>query len=120
MEKRLNKVFDEIKILPNPNFILSSESLERYHESKKNKNKYFHKNFYDFVKAEINLLKNVKSYDNDNRKKLPKTIEVPKLPKKENTKYHEEAIKYVNKNFSKNYGSTELLFPITHKGAKNG
>ena len=118
LEKRLNKVFDKIKILPNPNFILSSESLERYHESKKNKNKYFHKNFYDFVKAEINLLKNVKSYDNDNRKKLPKTIEVPKLPKKEETKYHEQAIKYVNKHFSKNYGSTELLFPITHKGAK--
>ena len=32
---------------------------------------FYHKSFYNFIKQEINLLVNEKSYDNENRERIP-------------------------------------------------
>ena len=117
--KRLNKALKkkEIKILENPNFLIKRNQLDIYDKSKKN-SRFFHKNFYEFVKNELDILKKTKSYDNENRVSLPKNIKIPKLPKRKKTKYDDYAKKYILDNFKNNYGSTELLFPTTHTEAK--
>lgn len=85
LQKRLDKYTKnkEITILDNPNFLVTTEVLDKYHEKKNNKNKYFHKNFYDFMKDELDILKRTKSYENDNINSLPKDTKIPDIPKKE-------------------------------------
>lgn len=71
------------------------------------------------MKGELKLLEKTKSYDEDNRNKLPSGIKVPNLPKKKVDKYEKEAIKYIDKLFPKNYGSSDnLLFPLNHSDSK--
>jgi len=105
------------KIIDTPNFLLTSDIYKKY----RNKTKKFTFNaFYMFGKKEINVIPNVKSKDKYNRKSLPKNIKIPKLPSNKNdNKYINIGKKYVDKNFSKNYGNTDnFLFPLTHKTAK--
>lgn len=121
LQKRLDKYTKDknVDIFYNPNFLVTTEVLDKYHEKKNNKNKYFHKNFYDFIKEELDILKGTKSYDNENRNALPKNMKIPELPNKKKNKYETEAIKYINKLFPKNYGEAEdLLFPNNHSEAK--
>ena len=121
LQTRLDKYTKdkEVDILDNPNFLVTTEVLDKYHEKKNNKNRFFHKNFYEFMKEELDILKGTKSYDNENRKSLPKNTKIPDIPKKKKSKYELEAIDYINKLFPKNYGDAEeLLFPIDHKEAK--
>jgi deoxyribodipyrimidine photolyase-related protein len=109
----------EVIILNNPNFLVTTEILDKYHDNKNNKNRFFHKNFYDFIKDELNILKGVKSYDNDNRKPLPKNTKIPDIPNKKKSKFELEAISYINKLFPNNYGEADmLLYPISHDEAK--
>ena len=120
-QKRIDKYTKnkQITVYYNPNFLVTTDVLDKYHKGKNNKNHYFHKNFYDFMKTELQILQGVKSYDNENRKPLLKDIEIPDLPKKKIDKYENEAIKYIDGLFPKNYGeSSDLLFPINHKDAK--
>ena len=116
---RLKKVLKNkvVEVLENPNYLMKIDQLNKYDETKKH-TRFFHKNFYEFVKKELNILSKTKSYDNENRVSLPKTIKIPDLPKKKKSKYEDEAIKYINKNFKDNYGGEELLFPTTHNEAK--
>ena len=53
------------------------------------------------MKNELDIIKNIKSKDKDNRKRLPKDSDVPSLPNIKECKYIKEAIKYVNSNFKK-------------------
>ena len=118
-QKRLNKIIKNKTILNNPNFIVSIETLEKYNNKNNNKNKFFHKNFYNFIKNEINILEDTKSYDNENRNKLSKNIKIPDIPMKKKNKYELEAIDYINKLFPNNYGNSEdLLFPTNHIESK--
>jgi len=63
------------------------------------------------------------SFDTENRSPFEKTQTEPPIPKftsKSRDKYLEEAIKYVNKKFNKNYGTCEIsnfIYPITHEEA---
>ena len=46
---------------------------------------------------------------------MPKNIELPDIaPNKSDQKYINEAIKYVEKNFPKNYGNTENFIDCEH------
>jgi len=120
-QKRIDKYTKnkQITVYYNPNFLVTTDVLDKYHKGKNNKTHYFHKNFYDFMKTELQILQGIKSYDNENRKPLLKDIEIPDLPKKKIDKYENEAIKYIDGLFPKNYGeSNGLLFPINHKDAK--
>ena len=71
-------------------------------------------------KKKIDIMPNVKSQDKYNRKALPKKEKIPKIPSnKSDKKYIDEAIRYVNKNFDKNYGNVDnFMFPVTHSTAK--
>ena len=91
LEKKVYKNFSNIKILKNPNFI-----------NPKDKNKFLHK-FYINRRKELNIfMQNGKpffdkySFDEDNRKKLPKDIKIPPTLAFKN-EYVEEAITYCQK-----------------------
>ena len=62
----------------------------------------------------------LKSQDKLNRERYNDKIKIPNLPSNNSdTKYINEAIKYVNKNFKNNYGNTDnFIYPVTHKSAK--
>jgi len=117
---KLNELQD-IKKIESPNFLLTKKNYEEY-KDKKGESYMFHW-FYQWGKEKIDILKNVKSKDKENRKKLPKNINIPSIPDNESTidekKYIDEAIKYIYNNFDKNYGNVDdFLFPITHQTAK--
>ena len=127
MTKKEYQIFDPIdkiklpnkaEIIESPNFLLTKNDYAEYRQKT---DKFLFYNFYMWSKKKLDLIPNVKSTDKENRKKLPKDIQLPKQPKitKKDDEYVEEAIKYVNTHFSKNYGNTEKFnFPVTHSTAK--
>ncbi len=91
LEKKVYKNFPNITILKNPNFI-----------NPKDTNKFLHK-FYINRRKELNIfmdngkpLFNRYSFDDENRKKLPKDIKIPPILAYENEFVH-EAINYCKK-----------------------
>ena len=59
------------------------------------------------------------SYDKMNRKKLPNTIKVPKIPTIKTNKFLEKAKKNVSLNYSDYFGSYENFnYPLTHREAE--
>ena len=115
LEKELKKNIKGIKFHENPNFLVSTEELDEFY--KKKNGKILHKNFYEFIKKKINILKGEKTFDNENRHKIPKGVKIPPLPKEgnESKKYIEKSKKYIEKYFKKNYGNLDLKFPVTRK-----
>lgn len=125
--KRIKKYFTEenlnFHILESPNFLTSVSILKGYFGDKK---KYLMNNFYIFQRKRLNILIDSTglpeggdwNYDKENRKKLPRGIQIPpKLTFKKN-KYVTEAIEYVNKYFKDNPGSAENFnYPVTHEDA---
>lgn len=111
------KIMDKaLKILESPNFLLS---MDNFKELRKKSDKFFFNSFYMNGKKFINIIPKVKSQDKQNRQKMPKNLEVPKLPNVKNDKYLKEAIKYVELHFKDNYGSTDnFIYPTNHKEAK--
>jgi deoxyribodipyrimidine photolyase-related protein len=86
------------------------------------------KNFYEWQRKRLNILidDNNKpvggswSYDTENRKKIPKSISLPEIPKKAETQNVLEAKKYIEENFPNNYGDDSFFFyPTTHTEAEN-
>jgi deoxyribodipyrimidine photolyase-related protein len=97
----------------------------RYFEKKKS---YFQHYFYIDQRKKFNiLLEDGKpvggkwSLDSENRKSLPKNLEVPKLNTlKSNLDIISKSQEYVNKNFGDNPGENNNFYlPVTHKEAKN-
>jgi deoxyribodipyrimidine photolyase-related protein len=123
LKKRLNKILKNIKYLDNPNFVLKIEQLDKYNEQKNKASKYFHKNFYEYVKNELDILVGIKSFDTENRSKIPNNIleNIPSIPKKNihDKKLVSDTIMYIEKYFKKNYGNYDnLVFPETFSDAK--
>jgi len=129
LTEKIQKNFKGITILENPNFLMTEKQLEEYYSKNKSKKTIIHANFYNWVKSEINVLTEIKSYDTENRNPLPKSIKIPILDtsisssKKEEKKYLTEAITYVNEHFPNNCGPVEInlktcWFPITHSSAR--
>jgi deoxyribodipyrimidine photolyase-related protein len=117
LEKRIKKINKNIEILQNPNFLIDIDKLNDFYE--KSGKKYYHKNFYDMIKKEINVLVGVKSTDTENRNKLPDNIDIPKIPKIKKDKYYIKAKNYIEKHFSDNYGVIDnCVFPYDHLNAK--
>jgi len=115
LESKYKKYNKNIKYIDNPNFILSEEQIQSYYKKVKGKN-IRHSAFYDFVKDEINILKDKKSYDTENRVALPKKIKIPPIPKIKENKHIKEAKTYVDKHFKTNYGDVnDFIYPVTHK-----
>ena len=93
------------------------------------KKKYFQTSFYKLQRKKMNILmvgNNPKgdkwTYDDENRKKYPKSKTPPtiKYPK-ESKEFYEEGINYVNTHFSENYGvlNGAISYPTDFTSAKN-
>jgi deoxyribodipyrimidine photolyase-related protein len=106
-------------IIESPNFLLTKNN---YNDYRNKTDKFFFNSFYMWGKQIIDIIPNVKSQDKENRKKMPKNIEIPEIvinKDKNEKKIIEEAINYINLHFSENYGVVEdFMFPISHKTAK--
>ena len=60
------------------------------------------------------------TFDTENRKKIPKTIDIPSLISHEMTKNTKDIIKLVDTYFSTHHGDSKLFnYPTTRKAAKN-
>lgn len=115
LENRLRKKLGKIEFHPSPNFCMKQTDLKEYHEKNEKKKSVSHRDFYNFVKMKLNVLKGEKSLDMENRNKIPSGTKIPSLPKISTDTIMKQSIQYVEKYFPKNCGSTELLFPTTRK-----
>ena len=118
VELSLKKSIKNLNILDSPNFLTSNDELDKY--QKKIKKTYTHSKFYKWQLERLDVPHVTKSYDTENRNKIPKNIKIPNIPKlgKIDIKYINDAKTYVNKHFKKNYGNVNLQFPITHQTSK--
>jgi|UniRef100_A0A6C0EDJ3 deoxyribodipyrimidine photolyase-related protein len=129
LENKLVELFkNKLVIMDNKNFLISINELDDIKKIIYKNNKYYHDIFYKYQRKKLNILmKNDKpigdkwSYDSENRLALPKNfkdsnVNIKKILK---NKYTIESIKYVNKNFEKNYGSLDyFIYPIDTKNTK--
>ena len=106
-----------------PMFLIERQEFKNY--LSKNKRP-FMANFYKYVRTKTNLLMsnngtpkgNKWSFDEENRKKLPKNIKIPEISKIKQTKHTIELKKFVNINFKDHPGNTDMFwFPTTRKDA---
>jgi deoxyribodipyrimidine photolyase-related protein len=121
---KLIKIYkNRLIILPTQNFLLNDNDIGYLKTNFFNKS-YNHNTFYIYQRIKLNILiKNNKplydkwSFDDENRKKLPTNIDLPKIPKTINNKYTKEAIKYINKYFNNNYGDINFIYPINYRSS---
>ncbi len=116
----------ELIVYNNPNFLNSIKEVEPYFSKKKT---YFQTDFYTTQRKLRNILleKDGKplggkwTYDAENRCKFPKKEIVPKIPTAPDNQYIAEAEKFVQKNYSNNYGSINKhhLFAINFTDTDN-
>ncbi len=110
----------EIVIKENPAFINRKSTILNFFHNKK---RYRQTSFYIAQRKNLNILiENDKpkggkwTFDKENRKKIPRNYNIPKIPKLDVNKYLKEAIKYVEFNFPSNPGNIEdFFYPTTHK-----
>jgi len=129
LERRLKRAATkhsvESEISTTPGFFTELSLLEKLMKKGSGKG-YFMATFYKEQRRRLDILmdddepKGGKwSFDEENRKKLPKNHAAPEIYKPQQNEYLQEAINYVNHNFKDNYGSTENFnYPITFYQAK--
>ena len=135
LEEKYAKLFKKkLNYLDSPLFLCSNKNLEDYHKSKIKEDTYTHASFYKWQKERLDMLKGEKTYDTENRNKMPIDTKVPALPKNDAkvsnkpNPYIVEAISYIETHFANNleplYVSEgkkitpeSIHFPITHKSS---
>ena len=98
-------------------FINENEDLTDFF--KPEKKKFFQTTFYINQRKKLNILMQNDnspvggqwSFDGDNRKKYPRDLIPPKINFTKQNKFYDEGIKYVENNFSNNYGNIDNPFP---------
>jgi deoxyribodipyrimidine photolyase-related protein len=129
LESKIKKYIPAINILNSLNFTVNIDLINDNIDVFRNKNgKYNFMNFYRWQRKRLNILMKkdgnpvggVWSFDKDNRKKLPSNFVFDeKEIKVNNNTYTNEAIKYVEKNFSSNYGLLDhFIYPIDNTSSK--
>lgn len=108
-------------------------SYEKAMNYKPNKGNYFHHHFYVDERKKRQLLLNQDgspkggkwSFDEENRKKLPKKIDIPAITFRDESEYIDTAKRYVSENFKSNpgrdivaFGKKEGWYPVTHLHAE--
>jgi deoxyribodipyrimidine photolyase-related protein len=123
LEKKLETIFGKkLVILDNINWLIKLDELEYVKNLIYKNSKYSHNEFYKYQRIKLDILIDSTnkpvggkwSYDTLNRLSLPKEYKVPvTTSKKLSNKYVKEAINYVNKHWSNNYGSLDnFIYPI--------
>lgn len=107
-----------------PAFLSPKDFLEKHIAGRK---KPFMASFYQAQRKRMDILVDEDgnpeggqwSYDEENRKKLPKNHEPPSAPKAEWNEYVEKAVVWVERNFSGNPGMVDdFRYPVTRADAK--
>jgi deoxyribodipyrimidine photolyase-related protein len=102
------------------------ESREEFKKYANEKNSLSHANFYKSIRKKLNILidKNQMpiggkwSFDEENRKKIPKNIQLPEKFKNSKSKYVKEITSLINDNFSEHPGAiSEVWMPLTRQQA---
>ncbi len=129
LNKRLRAAADklgvECQFLPSPGFINSPEENEEYRAGKK---RWFMADFYKWQRQRLDILMDGDepqggrwSFDEENRKKLPKKLlsSIPPLLELKRDSFDSEATRYVEKKFPDNPGRLDnLYYPTSHAAAK--
>ena len=128
LEKRLRRFAEgrgiALHIHPTPAFLSPPEFLEEHIARRK---KPFMATFYQAQRKRMGILVDADgnpeggqwSFDEDNRKKLPKNHTPPEAPTSQQNSYVIEAIKWVEKNFPNNPGTAaNFRYPVTRADAK--
>ena len=128
LEKRLRAFAKKreitLHITPSPAFLSPPEFLEKHVAGKK---KPFMASFYQAQRKRMEILVDQEgnpeggqwSYDEENRKKLPKNHTPPSPPATPANEYVTTAITHIERHFPDNPGSTEnFRYPVTHADAK--
>lgn len=118
----------ELKEYTSPNFLNTKQDGDEYFNGRKT---YFQTDFYIHQRKKFGILVegNNKpqggrwSFDDENRKKFPRTATAPELPHLQSNVYIEEALRYVKKHYANNPGTTDppfknAYYPVTHKQAQ--
>ena len=105
------------EVFENPGFMLTKEHYATYKRMKKEKYMFYW--FYMWAKKVVDIIPGIKSKDKENRRRLRPGITIPDLPSNRNDrKYIQESIEYVETHFKNNHGTTDnFLFPVTHATA---
>ena len=129
LQNKLENIFGKKLVINETlNFLIKTNEFVDIKKLIYKNTRYSHDEFYKYQRKKLSILidKNNKptggkwSFDSENRLPLPANIKVPDtVSKVKSDKYVKEAIKYVNKNWSKNYGSLDhFIYPIDSKASK--
>ena len=129
LQNKLENIFGKKLVINETlNFLIKTNEFVDIKKLIYKNTRYSHDEFYKYQRKKLSILidKNNKptggkwSFDSENRLPLPANIKVPEtVSKVKSDKYIKEAIKYVNKNWSKNYGSLDnFIYPIDSKASK--
>lgn len=127
LQKHIHQKKGKLEIVwyNNPLFINTKEELANFF--KPSKKKYFQTSFYKSERKERDILMDGKNpvggkwtFDDENRKKYPKGKIAPHIQFPAQSKYHKDAIQYVNTNFANNYGKLNdfVVYPVDFKSAE--
>ncbi|MGB7347216.1 MAG: cryptochrome/photolyase family protein [Pirellulaceae bacterium] len=129
LEKRLRQACDSLgierEVLANPGFLNTPELNRNFRAGKK---RWFMADFYKWQRQRLDILMDGDqpvgdqwSFDEDNRKKVPKKRlhSIPENLSVERDHFDEEAKEYVERRFSDHPGTLDQLFyPTSHRAAK--
>jgi len=129
LQNKLENIFGKKLVINETlNFLIKTNEFVNIKKLIYKNTRYSHEEFYKYQRKKLSILidKNDKptggkwSYDSENRLPLPANLKVPEtVSKVKSDKYIKEAIKYVNKNWSKNYGSLDhFIYPVDSKASK--
>ena len=133
LENKIKKYIPKIEITNTLNFLVNKELIDKNKNVFLKNKKYNHVSFYKWQRIRLKILVDKEnnpiggkwSFDEENRKKLPNDVSIPKVENKvfKVDKNEEliilEAIEYTKKYFPENYGSLEhFIYPINHEDAK--
>ena len=127
LEKHIKSVSESIAVewYESPLFINTKEELSSFF--KPSKKKFFQTSFYKQQRKDRDILMvndqpegGKLTYDSENRKKYPKDKTPPSIQFPDISKYHNEAISYVEKNFDSHYGELNdfINYPMDFKSAE--
>ena len=127
LEESLLSALDNSKITINthqsPMFFLPKKEFKSLTKGSKS---YRMAPFYKEMRKKYNILVDDQgepfgdkwSFDDENRKKIPKGTEIPKLPKFKLSKYHSQIVEVIEKNFDSHPGTLHnIWFPVKRKDA---
>ena len=109
-----------------PMFLFSRNEFKEFHAGKSNFRmssfyKYGRKKFNILLDEDENPIGSKWSFDEENRKKIPKDQATPPLPTFKNSIHHDDVCNLINLKFSEHPGQLgNNWFPLTRKQAKKG